>query len=172
MGSDARKVLEIISEETRFEIIKLLVSSTRYLTVNEISDKLSKDKKTIDKHLRILLENGLVDRKYLEDERAYGYAPTKFCSYLIISIEKIFASQQASLEFIEEQKSEVKIKKYSRLRIYLPFFALLAIASLIFIAARLNPLPRESAIAAVTFIVMLILFAFLYLYYTLRKNVK
>lgn len=110
MQRDPRKILEIISEETRYEILKLIISKGRYLTVAEIAENLLKDKKTIDKHLRILLEYKLIDRKYLENEKAYGYYVTSFTSYLLNSINKAFETNIVSSEFKRDEKQEtVKI---------------------------------------------------------------
>jgi Bacterial regulatory protein, arsR family. len=111
LNKDPRKILEIISEETRFEILKILSSKGRYLTVAEISEMLLKDKKTIDKHLRIMLEYNLLERKYLETEKAYGYYITSFASYLLNSILRAFETNIVSPSQYFEGKEEIKLKK-------------------------------------------------------------
>ncbi len=163
---DIRKILEIISEETRYEIINLLSSSSRFLTVTEISEKLSKDKKTIDKHLRILLEYELVERKYLEDERAYGYSLTKFCYNLLSSIEKA-VSLQERLE-VKEEKSLKIVSKFNWNNILVP----LILVSLAFIVGygHLLGLFGENFLIIPRLLLFLtfIFLALFYLYYKIK----
>jgi len=87
------------------------------LTINEISERLNKDKKTIDKHMRILLENGLVERRYIEDERSYGYSLTRFCSNLMMAIDKAITMQGSfELDIQANTKKEVQVRKNRKTR--------------------------------------------------------
>lgn len=176
MIRDTRKILEIISEETRYEIIKLLASSSRYLTVNEIAEKLSKDKKTIDKHLRILLEYDLVERKYLEDERAFGYFLTRYCSNLMMAIEKVSSMQKIlELENIStKEQEEIKILKKRRGLRLLPFFLLIFLAIIIGYGDKLGLYSRvvemSGVIAKTVGFLIFIFLAIIYVYYLYKKK--
>ncbi len=165
---DARKILEIISEETRYEILKLLNSSARFLTVQEISEKISKDKKTIDKHLRILLENGLVERKYLENERAYGYSSTRFCNNLLYSIEKAMSLQEP-IEMFEKKEETVKVVKRFKGASFLVPIVMIFSALIIGYGHALGLFDKNFLVIERLLIFLTLLsLGLTYLYYTLR----
>jgi len=173
---DTRKILEVLSEETRYEIIKLLSSSTRLLTVNDLSERLNKDKKTIDKHLRILLEHGLVERKYLEDERSYGYTLTRLCSNIMIALEKATSMETFEIETPHIQTGELKIKKSKNFHgmILSSIFFILAI--IIGYGDRIGFYPYNpdrTIIIAKTFgFIIFIILAIFFLYITFRKRIR
>lgn len=168
MKKDPRKILEIISEETRFEILKILSSKGRYLTVAEISEMLLKDKKTIDKHLRIMLEYNLLERKYLETEKAYGYYITSFASYLLNSILRAFETNIVSPSQYFEGKEEIKLKKKRFLNSYqLLGIFLIFIGFFISFGSRINLIPTGNEVAK---FISLILFTLLGLYFIIQKR--
>jgi DNA-binding transcriptional ArsR family regulator len=174
LNREPRKILEIISEETRYEIIKLIISKGRYLTVAEIAEELSKDKKTVDKHLKILLEYKLIERKYLEDEKAYGYYVTSFTSYLINSINKAFETNVISSEMSKKDtKDTVKIVQR---KIRLPSIHILGIIFIVlgFIIAYgslINLIPQGNEVAKLLIFLFLVVIG-IYLIYRGRTHGK
>ncbi|MEM3615882.1 MAG: winged helix-turn-helix domain-containing protein [Candidatus Methanomethylicia archaeon] len=62
--------IRIISEETRMKIIMLL-SERVELGLNDISKLIGKAKSTTSEHLKILMENGVIERE--QTERGYIY---------------------------------------------------------------------------------------------------
>ncbi|MEM2137110.1 MAG: winged helix-turn-helix domain-containing protein, partial [Candidatus Methanomethylicia archaeon] len=62
--------IRIISEETRMKIIMLLNERVE-LGLNDISKLIGKAKSTTSEHLKILMENGVIERE--QTERGYIY---------------------------------------------------------------------------------------------------
>jgi DNA-binding transcriptional ArsR family regulator len=174
MQKDARKILEIISEETRYEILKLLSQSGRSLSVAEIAEKIGKDKKAVDKHLRILMENELVKREFLEEEKAYGYYLTDFASFLLSALEKIFSGREV-IEFDEakkEEAKEVKIVKFDFKRFMKSYFGFIIIFLGLFIGfgARIGVLPPGNEVTKLLLMILFILIGIIYLVLTRKKK--
>lgn len=90
--SDAQKLLEILGEESRYKIVKLLLTSVEGLTVADIANRLNKDKRTIDKHLKLLLDHGLVERT-LKISDTYIYKATQKAAMLIELAENLAKTQ-------------------------------------------------------------------------------
>ena len=165
-----------MSEETRYDIIKLLSSSTRFLTINDIAERLNKDKKTIDKHVRILLENGLVERKYIEEERSYGYGITRLCSNLLIAIDKAISLEGSyELEIPLNTKKELTIKKkFSIPNLILPVLFLI-LAIIIGYGDKLGlygPTSYSMTIARVLGFIVFIVLALFFLYITIKGKLR
>jgi len=165
MQKDPRKILEIISEETRFEILKLLSQSGRYLTVAEIAERTGKDKKAIDKHLRILMENDLIKREFLEEEKAYGYYLTDFSSFLLSSLEKIFSGREI-IEIENTEKEEVRVVRYDFKKIFKKYFGFMVILFGLFIGygANIGILPRGNEPTKFLLMLLLVLIGIIYLF--------
>jgi len=79
---DARKMndnvsiedLKVLSEETRLKIL-LLINEKGELGLNELSNMTKRAKSTISEHLKILLENGFIER--IRIEKGYYYKLTE-----------------------------------------------------------------------------------------------
>jgi DNA-binding transcriptional ArsR family regulator len=174
MQKDARKILEIISEETRYEILKLLSQSGRSLSVAEIAERIGKDKKAVDKHLRVLMENELVKREFLEEEKAYGYYLTDFTSFLLSALEKIFSGREV-IEFDEvkkEEVKEVKVVKFDFKKFMKSYFGFIMIFLGLFIGfgARIGALPPGNEVTKFLLMILFILIGIIYLFLTRIKK--
>lgn len=66
--------LKILSEETRLKIL-LLINEKGELGLNELSNMTKRAKSTISEHLKILLENGFIER--IRIEKGYYYKLTE-----------------------------------------------------------------------------------------------
>ncbi|MEM3833172.1 MAG: winged helix-turn-helix domain-containing protein [Thermoprotei archaeon] len=114
--SDAQKLLEVLGEESRYKIIKLLLTSVEGLTVADIANRLNKDKRTIDKHLKLLLDTGLVERT-LKISDTYVYRATQKAAMLIELAEELARTQPtaSSMNKSFKEQSLPIIKKQSRM---------------------------------------------------------
>ncbi|MGC9068710.1 MAG: helix-turn-helix domain-containing protein [Thermoprotei archaeon] len=113
--SDAQKLLEVLGEESRYKIVKLLLTSVEGLTVADIANRLNKDKRTIDKHLKLLLDSGLVERT-LKISDTYVYKATQKAAMLIELAEELAKTQPVpSMNKSLESLSLPIIKKQSHI---------------------------------------------------------
>lgn len=138
--SDAQKLLEILGEESRYKIVKLLLTSTSGLTVADIANRLNKDKRTIDKHLKLLLDAGLVERSSQISD-TYTYYATQKAAMLIELAEKLAKAQPLTGQLTVSTKEEpIKIvkKRFSKVYSLLPSIILIAIGLLVGYGSRLG----------------------------------
>ncbi len=131
--STAQKLLETLGEESRYKIVKLLLTSVNGLTVADIANRLNKDKRTIDKHLKLLLDVELVERS-LQTGDTYIYRATQKAAMLIELAEKLARTQQVLSEqatSMKEQPVRIITNRFNRLYSLLPSIILLILGLLI-----------------------------------------
>lgn len=171
--SDAQKLLEILGEESRYKIVKLLLTSTNGLTVADIANRLNKDKRTIDKHLKLLLDAGLVERSSQTSD-IYTYYATQKAAMLIELAEKLVKMQPLTGQFTISTKEEpIKIvrKRFNKIYSLLPSIILIILGLLIGYGSRFGIItPGNEGVKLLGMVFFIILSIIVYL--IIRRGYK
>ncbi|ACS32723.1 ArsR/SmtB family transcription factor [Thermococcus gammatolerans] len=118
-------VVKILSEPTRFSILKLL--RQRPMSVNELSDALGKDRTTIYRHVKVLEKAGLVEEiEEIGNEKVYSRTARMFLikvgpdesieefrqAYLQVEAEKLVRLlEKAGFEIQDREKLKLLAKE-------------------------------------------------------------
>lgn len=76
---DCITAMKALGEESRIRIVRMLLNGQ--CSVNEISDTLEISQYNVSKHLRVLLEAGLLEKEKQGQQRLYALA-TEFSTHL------------------------------------------------------------------------------------------
>ncbi len=133
-GVEAQKVLAVLSEESRWRIVRILMASSVALTLSEVAERVGRDKRTVDKHLKALMEVGLVERR-LGEENVYVYRATPTAVMIVEAVEKILAGAEPppspAVQGGGDKFVEVVSKSYGRIVHVLPSAFLLLLGVLV-----------------------------------------
>lgn len=172
MSDRAREILEIISEETRFNILRILMKSETPLPVSKIAERVNKDKKTVDKHLKILMSVEMVDRD-LGPDNIYVYYVRPKASMLIEFLDKIINEGEIfKIDYNRlSEYDEIKIKqpKSRALNVmkYGPTVVLVILGILVGYGSRIGLIAEGDRV--IKFLGMLFFFLLALIYYGIAR---
>lgn len=94
------KLLKVLSDLTRFSILKLL--NENRMSSSELEERLDKSQSTVSKHLKILKEANLIDAKRKGRRKFYGVKNPKILEILKAIKNFVIKQKRAQLESLKD----------------------------------------------------------------------